>query len=910
MKDIQQLIKKNNVGSSYSDIYPLTFTSAVKDRETDKPLSEILSIYNFYFLPYLGSDQETRLTVPKKYRRRGLWVSWVRFDNTFVVEYYIADDIEDEEWSSDNNWAPCNKAYLGLDQLNPEDLTLTNEDPGRLQFANREYDPSVFSGKGYVILRKNIQEGKNILTQEMIQDQNTVYHIRYDYDLNGETITLGEGSVLCFQGGSFSNGTIVGTNTDIRANSSYKIFKNIVIKGTWQVPDIYSNWFDFNISEGANNQVNLQNLCNLTSDNFYGTIYIAPMTIWASTDSPNGKVMTVASNTHIILDAAINLNTNNYTHYDIIYAEDKDNVHIEGSGTITGDLRTHTGTTGEFGYCIHFLGVRNGSVKNLSLTEAWGDSISVDSSTARRSENIQISGLYCANSRRQGLSIEGAKDIYVKDCVFEGIYRGISGTFPGAAIDVEPWREGDIAENIYVENCTASDCYKGFVASGTNKNVVFSKCSAYNSACQAHNFSEEVVSFVDCNFNGVLFCHSCNIEVSNSHINQVLFGTDPKQCSFKNCHIGGTNLQDAKVGSSSRGLVCKTGDSSFGNDAVFNFVQCTFEPILRTVDNVIFNLTWSNIPENVKVNLYNCEILPIGTNIQNNYANLYNCFVRTNRFSLNRACPYTIELVGNTFMQDSGDSFFQIDFDNGNDPLLFKAYNNSFIVAYPWFYFAYDVSDKRIEFVNNTFSVEALRSYQYAITAFYKKFSASSVIQFNRILPAITKGTTEERPLIGADDGGFTYYDTTLKKNILWDGTTWVDGMGFPAGLTRGTTEQRPVLGSTDYGYIYYDAELGKCIVWNGIKWINTDGSTLALTRGTTAQRPVLESRDYGFQYYDTDIEGLVIWTGTVWKQCCGGGTPTDPYVLLSKENLLFPYEGGAENVDISSNSEWEVTIS
>lgn len=42
----------------------------------------------------------------------------------------------------------------------------------------------------------------NLLTQDMINEPNTIYHIQYDYDLNGQTITVPEGCTLEFEGGS------------------------------------------------------------------------------------------------------------------------------------------------------------------------------------------------------------------------------------------------------------------------------------------------------------------------------------------------------------------------------------------------------------------------------------------------------------------------------------------------------------------------------------------------------------------------------------------------------------------------------------------------------------------------------------------------------------------------------------
>lgn len=43
---------------------------------------------------------------------------------------------------------------------------------------------------------------------EQLIDPNTIYEIRYDFDLNGETITVPEDCVLEFKGGSFSNGKL------------------------------------------------------------------------------------------------------------------------------------------------------------------------------------------------------------------------------------------------------------------------------------------------------------------------------------------------------------------------------------------------------------------------------------------------------------------------------------------------------------------------------------------------------------------------------------------------------------------------------------------------------------------------------------------------------------------------------
>lgn len=71
---------------------------------------------------------------------------------------------------------------------------------------------------------------------------NTIYKIVSDIDLQGETLTIPEGCTLDFQGGSFSNGTIIGNDTKIINNLSY-IFKNVEIQGVWNVSEVYPEWF-------------------------------------------------------------------------------------------------------------------------------------------------------------------------------------------------------------------------------------------------------------------------------------------------------------------------------------------------------------------------------------------------------------------------------------------------------------------------------------------------------------------------------------------------------------------------------------------------------------------------------------------------------------------------------------------
>lgn len=116
----------------------------------------------------------------------------------------------------------------------------------QLVLGNRPYNPSEFSGKGYKVLEKNIQTvggvKKNILTAVMLSEANTIYEIRYDFNLD-EDITIPNNCVLKFDGGSINGEhTITGTNTDIQARL-IKIFDTVTLAGTWKNSEFYLEWY-------------------------------------------------------------------------------------------------------------------------------------------------------------------------------------------------------------------------------------------------------------------------------------------------------------------------------------------------------------------------------------------------------------------------------------------------------------------------------------------------------------------------------------------------------------------------------------------------------------------------------------------------------------------------------------------
>ena len=125
---------------------------------------------------------------------------------------------------------------------NPDNEDIEADENNKLQFADKSYNVAQFSGLGRKYLRKNIQQGKNVLTQDVINQENTIYIIQYDYDLNGAEITIPVNCTLQFEGGSLSNGTVNCNKTIINAKPKNNIFKNINTKG-FTSSKCYVEWF-------------------------------------------------------------------------------------------------------------------------------------------------------------------------------------------------------------------------------------------------------------------------------------------------------------------------------------------------------------------------------------------------------------------------------------------------------------------------------------------------------------------------------------------------------------------------------------------------------------------------------------------------------------------------------------------
>lgn len=295
----KQLYEKTSEGMK--EVSPLVSIEDIYSKLSDTPLEALVSLFNHVKCEWKGSVADTRRTVPLFLRRSGLFITYNN-GTKYITEFFSAgtDQITTEGWVKDSNWTSVpDEDYIsagvkpgvgsiGYEQLNdnlkqlfrekvnvtnfPDDEDIASVD-NMLKLKDREVDAAKFQSKGYVILRKNLRlvNGvvKNILTQKMISKPNTIYEIRYDFDLNGETINIPENCTLKFKCGTLNNG-ILSNSLYISCDKNSICFldklrfNNAILKNR----EVYANWFG-DLSYELDSAIVIQrciHACNNTND--------------------------------------------------------------------------------------------------------------------------------------------------------------------------------------------------------------------------------------------------------------------------------------------------------------------------------------------------------------------------------------------------------------------------------------------------------------------------------------------------------------------------------------------------------------------------------------------------------------------------------------------------------------------
>ena len=473
-------------------------------------------------------------------------------------------------------------------------------------------------------------------------------------------ISLPENSVLEFDGGSIKSGTIQGNSSSIIASPNNEIFKdNIIIKGIWNIAEIYDGWFKYNYSANtANNQI-IHNILGLTHDDYSSNVHITQDRVYlvelptiplvlkngynvscrqynrssqycpeATASAPREDIRVshwgwgpgldaitifkLTSNTRYIIDSTIKMLPTGEDYYQMFNILKKENIVIEGSGSLIGDNtgieNTHLYSEyynpsintyfGEQGFIVRAYAVKNLAIRNLIFSGSFGDNILItgdnydvetglyylnEEQNITPSNKVDLLNLRILYARRNGIAIS-CRNALVQGCFFEGNGIGeIKGTAPKAGIDFE------------CDQCTMSLHSGPGKAIMCNRNVTMDGCVFRNnendiSSTGNRAWGEETIeTFIkNCAFtaplrlnstNGLQFedCYIPSIEGKHLANNAELwYLAQSENINFIRCFFEDTNI---------RMLTYTSFDSKYLVTDSIKFIDCIFKNDFKIADH-------------------------------------------------------------------------------------------------------------------------------------------------------------------------------------------------------------------------------------------------------------------------------------------------------------------------------------
>lgn len=326
-------------------------------------------------------------------------------------------------------------------------------------------------------------------------------------DLSGQTVNMPKGVSLDFNGGTIKNGTLHfngGTIDGRLLSKGLKITGDVKLNNnTYQFDP--SQW---GIVEGWTNRNNaklnklaIREAIDQVQALGGNTLEIGEMDAYLLVGNDENKPnwysaeegISIPSNFTLKMsdDTHLRVYPNNYERYALIGMRGVDNAVVEG-GHLYGDRDNHGygGSSHEWGILFEIEGAQNSTVRNVSMSMAAGDGMTIHSlqftwmPDYRPAKNITIDNCTFDTNRRNNLSITDGQNLIVENSTFKNAGRNTSkskGTNPRFAIDVEAHRErynGEIryyekVDGLVIRNNTESGSARGgfLVSIGDNVTI-------------------------------------------------------------------------------------------------------------------------------------------------------------------------------------------------------------------------------------------------------------------------------------------------------------------------------------------------------------------------------------------------------------------------------------------------------
>lgn len=665
----------------------------------------------------------------------------------------------------------------------------------KVKFVNTNIDGTLASK---VIIANKLSD----FTQE-----NTIYKITTDLNLNTAILELPANCTLDFQGGSFSNGTIIGNETKIEGNVKIECFLSGTYKG-----NIDGCWF---IHDAADNTDELQNFFNLLSANNIGFFS-------RKVDVKISSAISVKSNTSVdfencfiyqLSNSAVLANEARSTTYD--------NINISIS-----NLHMYNTTTN----VISMGAIIMRGVKNLKIENFYYTSNVTPPDPRTRNWALTISGIdiymnninidnYITGIWSDGIHFEYVKDLILTnfniksgdDCIAINpqdtadklggylpnvnsnivISNGICASNRGNILRIGAG--GDtISPDYYVENVTVNNItvtgegtnplislqdFRTVVPNNLNNNILVSNIKGTaNATGNTKTIAIEgtYLSAIDYVWNNIVF-ENLNLTTEGTGTRIRVYNT--VGIVFKDCTInlkGDTEINPYKILSRSTKSLTFKGCTISSNQNTGRIIRLSNNYEVSINDCNIFNYNETNT--SIAIDIADIsETNQFSESASNRTLKIQDCIIKG---------------VGSTLEMPT-DDIILFGIGQFKDNILIDAPN----------------------------AVSTILNHFNDLNCGIK-----DIILLANTLPVITS-------VKGLRLGTYTY-DLNLHRpkfaGVNTDNTiTYYDAYGYTYGRVKGSTDQRPSLTNTDAGFQFYDNVLKKTILWNGRAWVNLDGTVL-----------------------------------------------------------------------------------
>lgn len=703
------------------------------------------------------------------------------------------------------------------------------------RFGGEISTPSSFSavntGASCSITDSTKKELRNILTPVMMNKPNTIYEIRYDFDLDGKEIAIQEGCIFEFNGGTLRNGTLKGK-----------------IENEYLFPENF-NGGNGNINDDTMSFMIISKICNKLSLKSKRKYYINKRIIFE-----NGFNEIIGNNAII---------------------ETTDGV-IEGHNLFQSTEELDS-------FCIRDLTINYNSLESEKYEyDHFG--ITLHNKHNVIIENVTLNSVLTSNP-------------FTCICIINNKYAQINNcklsSFTTNKVGGTIWFSNHIHDksSYYINDCTFEHCGGDEILAFASKG----NCNFFITNTKFHlSFPESILTKSS-------FCFAVN-----DNINDKDAPIDECNCILSNCIF---NIDDCSF---LHGRLMSTHIFNKDSKVRISLLKCTINNSNSTIDTVSKHLIESNLVDDITPDDINIDINIEDSIINDKSATVfkedngwYNLNIRNTKIECNKLFTYNSSnrFVGNINMN--------------NNILILKNNEDAVFGGKYGIEGGFSFKDNSIESKNKIISIARRESFGF------NNSTLKNIIAKNNIINGIKHIDSTFKNGIAFNYSNITntyetLVDTSIANNkvsiFLNEGLkTWVnnqemvmqhfEGYDFTAftfkdivipiflnisdleeNLIRvrldksdnynisGESSNRPQLSGVTFksvGATYLDTSLNKLIYWNGAEWIDCDGNPAdAKKQGISTERP--SNVKIGFIYKDTTLNKLILWNGTAWVNIDG----------------------------------------